>query len=66
MSETAQGWIVVICGLIVFIYGILRWVIWGKSRAQRFIEKTQKMVVKRQERWLRRNQFANQQIMNEV
>lgn len=27
MSETAQGWIVVICGLIVFIYGILRWVI---------------------------------------
>ncbi len=42
MSETAQGGIVVICGLIVFIYGILRWVIWGKSRAQRFIEKAQK------------------------
>ena len=39
MSETAQGGIIVICGLIVFIYGILRWVIWGKSRAQRFIEK---------------------------
>ena len=42
MSETAQGGIIVICGLIVFIYGILRWVIWGKSRAQRFIEKAQK------------------------
>ena len=39
MSETAQGGVIVICGLIVFIYGILRWVIWGKSRAQRFIEK---------------------------
>ena len=42
MSETAQGGIIVICGLIVFIYGILRWVILGKSRAQRFIEKAQR------------------------
>ena len=42
MSEPAQGGIIVICGLIVFIYGILRWVIWGKSRAQRFIENAQK------------------------
>ena len=42
MSEPAQGGVIVICGLIVFIYGILRWVIWGKSRAQRFIEKAKR------------------------
>lgn len=42
MSETAQGGIVVICGLIVFIYGILRWVIWGYKKDAKFIEKAKK------------------------
>ncbi len=42
MSETAQGGIVVICGLIVFIYGILRWVIWGYKKDAKFIEKARK------------------------
>lgn len=57
MSETAQGGIVVICGLIVFIYGILRWVIWGYKKDAKFIEKAKKMDVQQQQLIRRRKRM---------
>ena len=42
MSETAQGGIIVICGLIVFIYGILRWNLRENKSTAFYRESTEK------------------------
>lgn len=42
MSEELEGFIILVSGIVVFIYGLLNWIINGKTRAQKFIEKAQK------------------------
>lgn len=42
MSEELEGFIILASGIVVFIYGLLNWIINGKTRAQKFIEKAQK------------------------
>lgn len=42
MSEELEGFIILASGIVVFIYGLLNWIIHGKTRAQKFIEKAQK------------------------
>ena len=42
MSEELDGFIILTSGIVVFIYGLLKWIINGKTRDQKFIEKAQK------------------------
>lgn len=42
MSEELEGFIILASGIVVFIYGLLNWIIHGKTRVQKFIEKAQK------------------------
>ena len=42
MSEELEGFIILTSGFVVFVYGLLKWIINGKTRAQKFIEKAQK------------------------
>lgn len=36
MSEELEGFIILASGIVVFIYGLLNWIIHGKTRAQKF------------------------------